>query len=346
MSELEVNGLRKAFGSTTVLDSIDLRVEEGSLAAVLGPSGCGKTTLLRLIAGFETADAGTIAVGGTVLARPGHHTPPERRRIGVVPQEGALFPHLDVAGNVGFGVARHAGRRERVSEVLRLVGLAAYAHRMPHELSGGQQQRVALARALAPKPALVLLDEPFSALDTGLRAALRTEVAGVLRAAGATAVLVTHDQEEALSMADVVAVMSAGRLVQVDAPVRVYDEPADLGVAAFVGDATALRASAHGPTADSALGPVALRAESTGNGRVVVRPEYVDVDADAHGDGVLAIVEDSEFFGHDALVHCVVEDRDGHRTRVSARRIGLDAALPPGTKVRLRIRRPLVFFPD
>ncbi|MET0711925.1 MAG: ABC transporter ATP-binding protein, partial [Jiangellaceae bacterium] len=201
MSELVVRGLEKSFGSVRVLDELDLVVPAGRLAAVLGPSGCGKTTLLRVIAGFESADRGTVVLHGAQVAGPGVHVPPERRRVGVVPQEGALFPHLTVAGNVGFGLTRAERRAGRIGELLDLVGLGGFGHRMPYELSGGQQQRIALARALAPEPALVLLDEPFNALDTGLRAAIREDVRSALRAAGATAVLVTHDQEEALSMA-------------------------------------------------------------------------------------------------------------------------------------------------
>jgi iron(III) transport system ATP-binding protein len=344
MSDLEIAGLRKSFGATPVLRGLDLGIETGALAAVLGPSGCGKTTLLRLIAGFEAADAGSIRIGGRLVAGPGTHVPPERRRIGVVPQEGALFPHLDVAGNVGFGLARQARRGRRVGEVLELVGLSEYAHRMPHELSGGQQQRVALARALAPEPALVLLDEPFSALDTGLRAALRTEVAQVLRSAGATAVLVTHDQEEALSMADVVGVMEHGRLVQVAEPAEVYDNPTDLGVATFVGEATLVACVAHGLVAESALGAVPLRTPAHGVGHLVLRPEQVQVDTEPGGAGIEAIVVGSEFFGHDALVHCLVQDRSG-RTLVSARRQGLHATLPADTTVYLRVGDPPAFFP-
>ena len=207
VSELVVRGLEKSFGSVRVLEELDLVVPAGRLAAVLGPSGCGKTTLLRIVAGFETADRGTVVLAGVQVAGPGVHLPPERRRVGVVPQEGALFPHLTVAGNVGFGLSRAQRRAGRIDELLGLVGLGGFGHRMPYEFSGGQQQRIALARALAPEPALVLLDEPFSALDTGLRAAVREDVRSALRAAGATAVLVTHDQEEALSMADLVAVM-------------------------------------------------------------------------------------------------------------------------------------------
>ncbi|MDO9175233.1 MAG: ABC transporter ATP-binding protein, partial [Actinomycetota bacterium] len=212
---LDVRDVRKAFGQQQVLHGIDLHVAAGAIVAVLGPSGCGKTTLLRLIAGFEQLDHGSITVAGQLAANRGGagptlSLPPERRRVGVVPQEGALFPHLDVAGNVGFGLRR--GSDARVAEVLALVGLAGFEKKRPSQLSGGQQQRVALARALAPKPSLVLLDEPFSSLDAAMRGQVREEVFEVLRAANATAILVTHDQQEALSVADQVAVLLAGRI--------------------------------------------------------------------------------------------------------------------------------------
>ena len=201
----------------------------GSLAAVLGPSGCGKTTLLRIIAGFLRADAGTVTVGGRTLSGPGVHLPPERRRIGIVPQEGALFPHLSVARNISFGLTGlDRARSRRTEEMLGLVGLAGYGDRMPHELSGGQQQRIALARALAPEPQLVLLDEPFNALDSALRAGVRADVRAALRATGATAVLVTHDQQDAFT-ADLVAVVRDGRVAQCDTPQELYRHPADLG---------------------------------------------------------------------------------------------------------------------
>lgn len=228
MNDLHVQGLTKAYGpAAPVLRGLDLDVPGGALAAVLGPSGCGKTTLLRIVAGFLHADTGTVTVGGRELTGPAVHLPPERRRIGIVPQEGALFPHLSVARNVAFGLTglERAERRRRTEDMLDLVGLAGYGDRMPHELSGGQQQRVALARALAPRPQLVLLDEPFNALDSALRAGVRTDVRAALRATGATAVLVTHDQQEALSTADLVAVVRQGRVAQCDTPRRSTGAP-------------------------------------------------------------------------------------------------------------------------
>ncbi|HEU4492243.1 MAG TPA: ABC transporter ATP-binding protein [Jiangellales bacterium] len=341
MSELVVRGLEKSYGDVWVLRGVDLAVPEGSLAAVLGASGCGKTTLLRIVAGFDTADRGMVRLGGTVVSLPGTHVPPERRRVGVVPQEGALFPHLTVAGNVGFGLPRRR-RGARVDEVLELVGLAGYGPRMPYELSGGQQQRVALARALAPEPALVLLDEPFSALDTGLRAAVREDVRAALRTAGATAVLVTHDQEEALSMADLVAVMDEGRIAQAAPPGDLYSAPADLGVATFVGEAVVLDVVASGDAAQSALGPLVLRQPSVpGPGRVVVRPEQITVGRP--GDGVPARVTGTVFYGHDALVRLELEGHAG--IPVAARQQGAPHGVAVGDAVAVQVVGPVSFFP-
>ena len=236
---LRTLGLVKRFGEVVAVDDVDLAVAEGEFVGVLGPSGCGKTTLLRLVAGFERPDAGGVEIDGQVVAGPRRDVPPERRRIGMVFQESALFPHLDVAGNIGFGLGRR-GREQRVAELVALVGLAGLQRRMPHELSGGQQQRVALARALAPDPALVLLDEPFSSLDATLRAQLRGEVRDILRTARATTVFVTHDQDEALEISDRVAVMRAGRIEQMSTPDELYLRPANRFVAGFVGEANLL----------------------------------------------------------------------------------------------------------
>ena len=276
MSSLTVTGVTKSHGGTPVLTGVDLHVPEGSFTALLGPSGCGKTTLLRLVAGFDDPDAGTVEVGGRTVAGPGVSVAARRRRIGFVPQEGGLFPHLSVAGNVAFGLPRRQRRDAgRVASLLELVGLdAALAERSPHQLSGGQQQRVALARALAPAPSLVLLDEPFSSLDASLREETRQAVADALTAAGATAVLVTHDQAEALSMADQVAVLRDGRLVQLTDPQTLYRSPQDLDVATFVGEAVVLGADLREGTAHCALGTVPVDGpHADGPARVLLRPE-------------------------------------------------------------------------
>jgi iron(III) transport system ATP-binding protein len=221
------------------VDGLTLEVEQGEILALLGPSGCGKTTTLRLIAGFETPDSGTITLRGRVVAGPGRLVPPEQRGVGVVFQDYALFPHLTVGANVAFGL-RHldrTARRSRIAQVLELVGLADHADRYPHELSGGQQQRIAVARALAPAPALMLLDEPFSSLDSDLRTQMRDEVEKILRTTGTTAIFVTHDQEEAFTLADRVGVLNAGRMEQLATPEGVYHHPASQFVAEFVGAA-------------------------------------------------------------------------------------------------------------
>ena len=351
MSLLTIRGLTKSFGDTEVLRGVDLTVEQGSLTAVLGPSGCGKTTLLRVVAGFEVPDGGTVEIGGDVVASGSRSVAPERRRVGVVPQEGALFPHLTVAGNVGFGLARSRRRDGRVEQMLDLVGLGGFGDRMPAELSGGQQQRVAVARALAPDPALVLLDEPFSALDTGLRAAVRADVRAALRAAGATAVLVTHDQLEALSTADSVAVMRAGRVVQVGPPAEVYGRPADIAVATFVGEAVVLPAMVRGGRAATVLGalPLAAPAAEGARGHVAVRPEQLEVAdpeplAVADPGGVGARVRRAEFFGHDALVTFEL-DRPGSTGGIVTARTSATEVPPPGTAVQLSVRGPVAFFP-
>ncbi|MGH3627520.1 MAG: ABC transporter ATP-binding protein, partial [Sciscionella sp.] len=258
MTELSVTAVRKSFGRTEVLAGVDLRVPSGALTAILGPSGCGKTTLLRLVAGFDAPDSGMIAIGERVVCDGGRGLPPERRGIGYVAQEGALFPHLSVAANITFGLPRRARRaHERVAELLERVGMdASHADRQPHQLSGGQQQRVALARALAPEPALVLLDEPFSALDAGLRAETRLAVVQALAASATTTVLVTHDQSEALSVAHRVALMRDGRIVQAGSPAEMYGSPADAGVADFVGEAVVLPAEVTEGSARCALGTV------------------------------------------------------------------------------------------
>jgi iron(III) transport system ATP-binding protein len=279
MSILSVRGVHVSYPGTHVLQGLDLEVAGGTIAAVLGPSGCGKTTLLRAIAGFEPVTEGTIHLGGDLVAGPGCHVAPERRNVGIVPQEGALFPHLSVARNVGFGLSGpRRERRDRVHEVLELVGLPDLADRRPSELSGGQQQRVALARALAPRPRLVLLDEPFSALDAGLRASVRAQVREVLTAAGATALLVTHDQDEALSLADQVAVMVDGRVGQSDSPQRVYADPADVRVARILGEVLMLPAHAANGRASTVLGELAVRdrdRHASGDGTAMLRPEQV-----------------------------------------------------------------------
>jgi iron(III) transport system ATP-binding protein len=300
VSEVRLRDLSKSFGRVRAVREVSLEIERGQLVAVLGPSGCGKTTLLRAIAGFERPEAGSVVVGDQMVAGPGVFLPPEKRRIGMVFQDYALFPHLTVTANVGFGlVSRERGEREALTRrTLELVGLQHKASSHPHELSGGERQRVALARALAPEPALVLLDEPFSSLDATLRAGLRREVELILRDAEATALLVTHDQEEALSLADRVAVMREGRIVQVGVPEEVYGRPASRWAAQFVGEVNVLAGVARGSGVETDLGVFDLRAPARGPVHVAVRPEQLELRADHDGN---AEVVAREFRGHDVL---------------------------------------------
>ncbi|WP_448151931.1 ABC transporter ATP-binding protein [Castellaniella caeni] len=296
--------IRKRFGPTEVLRGIDLAIPQGSVLALLGPSGCGKTTLLRLIAGFDPLDEGQIAFGERIVASPTVFVPPERRGIGYVPQEGTLFPHLTVEGNIRFGLPRQDGRRQRVEKVLALTGLAGLGKRYPHELSGGQQQRVALARALAPGPSLVLLDEPFNALDLDLRRSMCEEVVRVLRQTGTTTVLVTHDPGEAFAVSDQLAVMQAGRIMQCARPEAVYWKPASPAAARLTGATLCLPgALTDDQTATCALGAIALHPESPrpdGNASILIRPEQVLWSA--QGPGIPATVGYRSFRGDHTLI--------------------------------------------
>jgi iron(III) transport system ATP-binding protein len=300
-----VEGVHKAYGSTPVLRGVSLDVEPGRMVALLGPSGCGKTTLLRIIAGLETADAGTVRVGERVLTGPGVHVPPEKRRIGMVFQDWALFPHLSVARNVAYGVPRadRAERDRRVATALEMVGLGGLGDRQPGTLSGGQQQRVALARAIAPEPQVLLLDEPFSNLDTALRVQVRAEVHHLLVELGITTLFVTHDQEEAFVLGDEVAVMCEGEIVQQAPPAELYRSPATRWVAGFVGEANLIPGRASGTSAQTAVGPVPLRSPVSGPVDVLIRPEELRVDPlpGDGGPGARARVELIEFYGHDTV---------------------------------------------
>jgi iron(III) transport system ATP-binding protein len=317
MSRLVVDDLVVAYDGDPVVRDLTLVVDDGAIAAILGPSGCGKTTLLRTIAGFLRPMSGRLRIGDRIVAGP-TWVPPERRSVGIVPQEGALFPHLDVRRNVAFGLPRGPASDRRVDELLDLVGLPGSGRLRPAELSGGMQQRVALARALAPEPDLILLDEPFSALDAGLRSTLRNEVRELLRRTGTTAILVTHDQEEALSFADQVAVMREGRIVQSAAPDTVYARPADLDVARFVGQLVELAGTAEHGQVRTALGDLLLvDPELAGECVVALRPEQIAL-APAAGQGAIGVVEAITFHGHDHLVDIRLTDG----TVLSARQAG------------------------
>ena len=356
MTSVDVASLTAGYGDHAVLDDLSLHVPSGSVAAVLGSSGSGKTTLLRVLAGFLKPMSGTVTFGDRLVAGAGAgfphaFVPPEKRRLGIVPQEGALFPHLDVAANVGFGLpqspAVRAESAARVDDVLEMVGMLDFAHTRPHELSGGQQQRVALARALAPKPDVILLDEPFTALDASLRARLRAEVRELLAGLGTTAILITHDQEEALSTADLVAVMRDGRIVQVGSPLEVYDVPADLDVARFVGDAVELPAVARDDRAICALGDIPVHqatlpaAEAAGDLTVVLRPEQLVLScpvgsADLSGVPGAGVVRETSYHGHDSLLR--VELTDG--TSIPVRVPGGTPPPRPGEAVVVSVTGP------
>jgi iron(III) transport system ATP-binding protein len=345
MTSVTVSGLRKSFGAQVVLAGLDLEVPEGSLTSVLGPSGSGKTTLLRVLAGFEHADGGNVRLGSRVVADAHTHLAPEHRQIGYVPQDGALFPHLTAAGNVGFGLPRAQRRGGRVDELLELVGLHGQGGRFPHQLSGGQQQRVALARALAIRPGLVLLDEPFSSLDAALRAEVREDVARVLRDTGTTALLVTHDQDEALSLSDEVAVLRDGRVAQRGRPESLYAHPLDPAMARFVGDANLVPALVRGTVASTALGELSLvdGPKGLGDGEAVVllRPEQVDLRLGAEGEGLAARVIGSHYYGHDMVL--TIETVEGLVLRA---RVAGGHPLALGTAVRVSATGPCAAWPS
>ena len=303
---LSCRSIRKRFNGAIAVDGFDLDVEDGVLMALLGPSGCGKTTALRVIAGFEKPDSGVVNVRDRMVAGRGTWVPPEKRRVGMVFQDWVLFPHLDVHDNVAFGL-RSEGRRERVGEVLEMMRLSGLERRMPHELSGGQQQRVALARALAPSPEVVLLDEPFSNLDASLKAEVRMEVRAILHEAKATAIFVTHDQEEALAMADEMAVMDAGRILQVGTPHDVYQAPVNLRVASMVGDANLIPGDVVAGVASTPVGRFPAGAVADGPVHMMVRPEEISI---VPAPGGLARIIDTEFYGHDQMVRARLVD--GH----------------------------------
>jgi len=337
---VRLSGVEKRFGHITALDHFDLELPSGSMLALLGPSGCGKTTALRLIAGFERPDAGTVEVGGRRVASPGASVPPERRRVGVVFQDFALFPHLSVRQNVAYGIRRDPDRDVRVDELLELVGLRGDERRMPHELSGGMQQRVAIARALAPRPDVILLDEPFSNLDQALRTQLRAELRQILRDAHQSAIFVTHDQGEALTIADRVAVMARGRIEQVAAPEVIYAEPRTPFVATFVGVANLLPAECRGGIAQTRLGPVTLIGapdrRPEGRALSLLRPEHFlvreapDGPVSAQAWQVIA----RQFSGSEILLE--VRAPDGQRVWVEAG--GQVRRLAIGDRVELRLR--------
>jgi iron(III) transport system ATP-binding protein len=301
---IRLESVSRRFGSVRAVERADLEVGRGEFVALLGPSGCGKTTLLRLIAGFEVPDEGTVSIGGKIVAGPAW-VAPEHRHVGMVFQDYALFPHLTVAANIGYGLPRDR-RTERVLEVLALVGLSGFGERYPYELSGGQQQRVALARALAPRPAVVLLDEPWSNIDSLLRASMRDELAAILRASGVTVLLVTHDREEAFSVADRIALMRAGTIVQSGTPEDVYFAPATRWAGQFVGAANLVSGKLVDGSVETPLGRFAApNGTPAARASVLVRPELLELRPDADGGGEVVA---REFRGHDVFYRVRLAD--------------------------------------
>jgi iron(III) transport system ATP-binding protein len=354
-SGLRISDLHKRFGDHSVLAGLHLEVPAGSFTAILGPSGSGKTTLLRLLAGFQAPDRGSIAIGARVVDGQGTHVRPEHRKIGYVPQEGGLFPHLTVRGNVAFGLPR-AARRKGVDSLLELVGLGELARRYPHQLSGGQQQRVALARALAVKPEVVLLDEPFTSLDAHQRSSVREEVARILRESATTTLLVTHDQDEALSLADLVAVLRDGRIAQCATPQELYARPVDEELARFVGEANLIDGVLDGALVDTPLGKLSVHhhGEPLPSGcpvSILIRPEQIELHtATADGgqangeDGLGGRIVKSGYHGHDAVLHVQLAREHGKRPLI-VRTLG-DVRLGHGAEVELSVRGPVLVWPS
>jgi iron(III) transport system ATP-binding protein len=336
---VSLDRVTKRFGRDVVaLDGVSFAVTAGNMLVLLGPSGCGKSTALRLVAGLEIPDGGEVMLNGRRVAGGRTWVPPEARRVGMVFQDYALFPHLSVADNVGFPLTRISSkeRRARVGELLDLVGLAGLGGRFPHQISGGQQQRVALARALAPQPSVVLLDEPFSNLDAALRKSMRLEVSAILRATGATAIFVTHDQEEAFSVADTVVMMERGQVVQTGTPREIYLLPRTRSVATFVGESSFIPGVARGDQVETALGVLPLARPAEGNVDVLIRPESVAVEPNLYGD---ATVEQVTYLGHDQIVQ--IRCRPG-LTLLARTRPRL--ALGRGDSVHLAVTEPVIAF--
>jgi iron(III) transport system ATP-binding protein len=327
-SMIRLEGVTKRFGEVAAVDEASLCVARGEVVALLGPSGCGKTTLLRLIAGFERPDGGSVTVAGRLVAAPGEWVAPEARRVGMVFQDYALFPHLTVAANVGFGLPRRE-RGARVPELLAIVGLSGLDKRYPHELSGGQQQRVALARALAPSPELVLLDEPWSNVDPFLRETLRAEVAEIIRPLGVTVLLVTHDREEAFSLADRIALMRDGAIVQEGTAEELYFAPASRWAAEFVGAANVLSGRVVAGRIETPLGAFpANGANQEADAKVLLRPELLELQPSAAGE---AQVVGREFRGHDVFYRVLLDGVELVSQRPSTELVDL------GSRVSIRV---------
>ncbi|MBL8560769.1 MAG: ABC transporter ATP-binding protein [Gemmobacter sp.] len=351
---LEIDGLTRSFGARPVVDQVSLTIAPGQVTCLLGPSGCGKSTTLRMIAGVETPDAGRILIDGAEVCGPGRMLPPEARGIGLMFQDFALFPHLTVAQNVGFGLrGEREARLSRVAELLEKVSLSGYGAKHPHELSGGEQQRVALARALAPRPRLMLMDEPFSGLDNRLRDGIRDTTLAVLKEEGAAVLLVTHEPDEALRMADEIALMRGGRIVQRGSPYNVYNSPADKAAAAFFSDINVIRGVSHGALTQTPFGAFLTPGHADGAAvEIVIRPQHLKIDFDRAGRGPNPTPQDgtpargtvrrARFLGRESLVEFSM-DYEGATLTAAVPGVFLPKA---GTVLWLMIRRDRCFvFP-
>lgn len=350
MSAVELRAVSKSYARTPVLSEVTLTVADTAdtdtaVTAILGPSGSGKTTLLRLIAGFDRADAGVITVGKQVVDDQRTHVRPEHRGIGYVPQGGDLFPHLSVARNISFGLPSRD--RHQISELIELVGLTGLSDRYPHQLSGGQQQRVALARALAIRPRLVLLDEPFSSLDASLRVSLRRDVARVLAETKTPAIIVTHDQDEALCLADQIVILDRGRVLAEGSPAQLYSSPANPATAHYLGQANLLPAVIIAGTAHCVLGSLALHDASAvpdGGATVLLRPEQLCVSTDQGDGGVAATIGTLDYHGHDSVAELTLTDATALTARLPGRISG-NEGLRTGDRVRVRATGTAIAWP-
>jgi iron(III) transport system ATP-binding protein len=350
MTALVLSGIDHAYGSKAILHGVSLEVREEEILCLLGPSGCGKTTILRLAAGLELPARGSIQVGSRLVSGNGAFVPPEQRGVGLLFQDYALFPHLTLAGNIAFGL-RHLDEREqrqRVGEMLELTHLVGRGESYPHTLSGGEQQRVALARALAPRPRVLLLDEPFSGLDTQLRQKVRDETLHVLKEVGAAVVLVTHDPEEALFMADRIALMKAGRIVQTGEPTDLYFHPAEAFAAEFFGEINQLSSRVAGGQIASPFGPLPAPGLADGTSVIcLIRSEALKLRTAPPNDNAAphAVVEAARLLGRSSLIHLHTHPSTGHALHLHARAMGVNL-LNPGTEVWVEVDPRLVFvFP-